>query len=134
VTKYHAPIHRLAHPAHSDDRVGAHRDRRRGATDTRLADRAEPLSGRRCVFIHEANISYSGPTIDALTLPYPPEDVRCVLLQHPNNDAAEVLFVSYFNDNLWHEGWVIFADPHNLDSPKLAETLRAIGCALNGRG
>ncbi len=73
-----------------------------------------------------------------LELPFPPEELWCVLLKQERTSSLEpsggtayqVVFVSYHTDRLWNEGWVVQAGVGNPFAPAFIEGLSTIGCDL----
>jgi len=75
-------------------------------------------------------------------LPYPPDDLRCVLLQASGShnkpfDSANagtgsqyaVVFVGLHND-LYNGAWVVHESAYHFPSPELNATLEEVGCML----
>ena len=73
-----------------------------------------------------------------IDLPFPPEEVWCVLLKRdrfltyePGGETAyQVVFVSYHTDRLWNQGWVIHEGAENPLAPAFIDALSTIGCDL----
>lgn len=63
-------------------------------------------------------------------LPYPPEQVQCILLVNAQREP-EVIFVSYHTDQLWNIEWVIHKSVHPPSSAAFSEDLQTMGCDLN---
>lgn len=67
--------------------------------------------------------------IDAL--PFPPEAVKCVLLQAGGGGLAaprRVVYVAYHDDGLWRAGWLVHEGPKTLLDPDAGSDLTAVGC------
>jgi hypothetical protein len=73
-------------------------------------------------------------TWEGIDLPYPPDQVVCVLAGQ--DGGARLLFVCYHSDNLWRSGWVVHEGPQSPFTLADREILRQIGCdlALVSRG
>lgn len=71
-------------------------------------------------------------------LPFPPQAVRCVLLQ-PRSTARddslamkrEIVFIVYHDDTLWRSAWLIHWGPSEPLSEQNADDLETVGCDLN---
>ena len=63
-------------------------------------------------------------------LPYPPEDVRCVLLQESDTETHQLIFAAYHVD-LYSAEWVIHEDGHAPFSQATHNLLAQLGCALD---
>jgi hypothetical protein len=71
-------------------------------------------------------------------LPFPPEEIRCVLLKRnstsrrePEREMAyQVVFLSYHTDRVWNHGWVVHEGVESPFAPAFIESLAAIGCDL----
>jgi len=67
---------------------------------------------------------------------FPPEAVRCVLLERSRpsvtggerQSARQVVFLAYHTDALYRVGWLAYAGPEEPFPPDLATNLAAIGC------
>ena len=77
-----------------------------------------------------------GGAWSGIDLPYPPEEVWCVLLKRSEVSTAgsgeeipyQVVFVSFHSDRLWRQGWVVHKGLGNPFAPAFSECLSAIGC------
>jgi hypothetical protein len=73
-----------------------------------------------------------------LDLPFPPEEVWCVLLKRgqvstdePGGETPyQVVFVGYHTDRLWRTGWVVHEGARSPFSPAFMASLLVIGCDL----
>lgn len=73
-----------------------------------------------------------------LDLPFPPEEVWCVLLKRDasSNDELggempyKVVFVSHHTDRLWNDDWVVHEGAKALFTHEFIESLSLIGCDL----
>jgi hypothetical protein len=76
-------------------------------------------------------------------IPYPPSEVKCVLLARQGPSPAEseiqdesvllerqIVYVSYHSDNLWHVGWLAHEGVREPFSTDVKEDLATIGCDL----
>ena len=76
--------------------------------------------------------------VGALTRPFPPQAVRCVLLVRsrpaldgPHQDLSEeVLYLVRHSDALYHVEWVAYEGPEEPFGPQLKADLASIGCDL----
>jgi hypothetical protein len=68
-------------------------------------------------------------------LPYPPQALRCVLLERRNNSTGltqrQVVFVGYHTDTLWRVGWLVHEGPEEPFTPEMTSRLVTLGCALS---
>jgi hypothetical protein len=65
------------------------------------------------------------------SLPYPPDRLYCVLLEHRYQQASsrrQLVFVALHSD-LYTADWVLHEGPYEPFGPKTAATLRTLGCA-----
>jgi hypothetical protein len=80
----------------------------------------------------------SESTWTGVDLPFPPEEVRCVLLKQSSTSRREleqemtyqVVFLSYHTDRVWNQGWVVHEGEESPFAPAFIESLAAIGCDL----
>ena len=76
--------------------------------------------------------SYDGTPGGHIVLPYPPEQVWCVLLSRSDrfsqNSRNEIVFVAHHNDNVWWRDWVVHEGTATPADPELKKTLLSIGC------
>ncbi|MEM7133508.1 MAG: hypothetical protein AAF702_44850 [Chloroflexota bacterium] len=79
-------------------------------------------------FQYSADITYDGPTIDTLMIPYPPQVVYCVLLQ--KRQTQTIVFVNYYSDTLWQYGWVLHSTPTVVGTHEMDHALASLGCQL----
>lgn len=69
-------------------------------------------------------------------LPFPPQELYCVLLQTPaapgaaGESQAQVVYVGYLSDALYRTGWMVYAGPHHPFPAQLPLQLAAVGCDL----
>jgi len=76
-------------------------------------------------------------------LPYPPLEVRCVLLSpqkipppdsedlgEPGPSERQIIYVAYFSDALWHVGWLLHEGAREPFAPDELEPLATLGCDL----
>jgi hypothetical protein len=68
-------------------------------------------------------------------LPYPPQALRCALLERKDNSTGltqrQVVFVGYHTDTLWRVGWLVHTGPKAPFTPEFMTNLVRLGCALN---
>lgn len=77
-----------------------------------------------------------GGAWSGIDLPYPPEEVWCVLLKRGGVSTAgsgeeipyQAVFVSFHSDRLWRQGWVVHKGLGNPFAPAFSECLSTIGC------
>ena len=64
-------------------------------------------------------------------LPYPPDDLYCVLLGYPAGAATsrQVVYVAHHTDNLWRVGWLVHLGPVTPFPATLAADLAQVGCS-----
>jgi len=62
-------------------------------------------------------------------LPYPPEQVMCVLLH--DGSQLQLVYVALHN-NLYNADWVVHISPDPWGSQAIQSNLSSIGCQLNG--
>ncbi len=62
-----------------------------------------------------------------LPMPYPPDQVICVLLNLNGN--PQLVYVALHN-SLYNADWIVHVSPDPWGSPLLQENLKAIGCTL----
>ena len=71
-------------------------------------------------------------------LPFPPTDLRCVLLERRGGSGAgvtgeakrQVIYVGYHSDALWRSGWLVHEGPQVPFTEQLQADLNAVGCGL----
>ncbi len=81
----------------------------------------------------------SGGTWENVELPFPPQTLRCVLVERKRASASavsqepirQVIYVAYHSDKLWHMGWLVYEGPSEPFTAQLAADLQAIGCDLD---
>lgn len=56
-------------------------------------------------FEYTADITYARSHVYQIALPYPPEEIHCVLVEQRGKHT--LLLVNYYSDGLWRNGWVI---------------------------
>jgi hypothetical protein len=71
-----------------------------------------------------------GNDFNSETLPFPPEQIRCVLLENRQTQDEEVIFLAYHSDQLWNMDWVVHKPTVALSDPRLVEFMQMIGCSL----
>jgi hypothetical protein len=72
-------------------------------------------------------------------LPFPPTELRCVLLERRGGSATgatgegkrQVVYVGYHTDALWRLGWLVHEGPQGPFTAPLLADLEAIGCDLD---
>jgi hypothetical protein len=75
---------------------------------------------------------------DVDSLPYPPDDLYCVLIESygrspavvPGNGQRQVVFVGHHSDTLWRVGWLVHAGPVAPFPPTASLDLKTVGCDL----
>ena len=67
---------------------------------------------------------------DHQTLPYPPEEVMCVLLEVDGQN--ELVYVA-LHSNLNNNDWIVHISPEPWGSPVLQSHLSSLGCSLDTR-
>ena len=85
-------------------------------------------------------ISDTGGGESRIPIPYPPEEVWCILLkQKPNHENIPieskdnfVVFVALYKE-LYNSDWVIHESKYDFSSSSLENTLSTIGCKLDPR-
>jgi len=75
-------------------------------------------------FYYNSKTPLNGRTL----LPFPPQELWCVLLNGENKDR--VLFLAEYHQEPYYTEWVIHQGPQEPFSPELLDTLSAIGCDL----
>ena len=75
-------------------------------------------------------------------LPYPPDSLRCVLIdRRPTNAEGRIgiepkrqlLYLAHHTDAVWRVGWIVHEGPSTLLAPGVVEDLAEVGCrALSG--
>ena len=78
-------------------------------------------------FEYTADITYQQSDAYMIALPYPPEQVRCALMEQ--SGKRMLLFINYYSDGLWQNGWVIHQGPA-LFSTAATQSLDRLGCDL----
>ena len=78
-------------------------------------------------FEYTADITYQQSDAYMIALPYPPEQVRCALMEQ--SGKRMLLFINYYSDGLWQNGWVIHQGPA-LFSTAATQSLESLGCDL----
>ena len=76
---------------------------------------------------------------NAVAPSFPPEAVRCVLLERirpstggsEEDSAQQVVFVAYHTDALYRAGWLAYAGPEEPFTQELVAHLATIGCGLD---
>ena len=68
-------------------------------------------------------------------LPYPPQELRCALLERRVNSTGltqrQVVFIGYHTDTLWRMGWLVHAGPEAPFTPEFIADLAELGCPLD---
>ncbi|MEZ4661967.1 MAG: hypothetical protein R2911_30835 [Caldilineaceae bacterium] len=71
-------------------------------------------------FEYTADITYEQPNIYQIALPYPAEEAHCALVEH--SGRRKLLFVNYYSDRLWRNGWVVHYGPRYATSESMQIT------------
>ncbi len=72
---------------------------------------------------------YNGRKGGYITLPFPPEQIYCVLLEY--GDRHELAFVSRHNDQVWWQDWVVHQGSSAPFSFEFRQTVSLLGCDLD---
>jgi hypothetical protein len=67
-------------------------------------------------------------------LPYPPQLLRCALLDRRDNSTGltqrQIVFVGYHTDTLWRVGWLVHEGPKAPFTAEVITDLTTLGCPL----
>ena len=76
--------------------------------------------------------NYDGTPGGSIDLPYPPEQVWCVLLSRSDrfsqNSMNEIVFVAHHNDQVWWRDWVVHQGAAVQADPEFKQNIALIGC------
>jgi len=76
--------------------------------------------------------NYDGTPGGSIDLPYPPEQVWCVLLSRSDrfsqNSTNEIVFVAHHNDQVWWRDWVVHQGAAVQADPEFKQNIALIGC------
>ncbi|MCG3206879.1 MAG: hypothetical protein FOGNACKC_00478 [Anaerolineae bacterium] len=84
---------------------------------------------------YSTDYSFQDKTFVAANIPYPPDEVWCVLLKNSNRSTANsvtaasytVIFINY-HLSLWFGGWVVHEGETSPFSPEFIRRVDALGC------
>jgi hypothetical protein len=82
----------------------------------------------------EPSISDSNLLTDHL--PYPPDQLYCVLIEYTatrslsqgNRPVGQIVFLAFFDDGLWRQGWMVEEGPKGFVDELIAPKIVQIGC------
>lgn len=72
---------------------------------------------------------YNGQRGGYITLPFPPEQLYCVLLE--GDDRLELAFVALHNDQVWWQDWLVHQSSTAVGTAAFEETMSRLGCELD---